>query len=67
MIVTSNVEDFARLHHEWVSDGRSHAGMILIEQGRFGIGEVIRRLLLLVAIADPDDMANRTEYLSHWG
>ena len=67
VLVSSNLGDFARLHHAWMSEGRSHAGLILIEQGRFGMGEVIRRLLLLVAIADPDDMTNRAEYLSTGG
>ena len=43
VLVTFNVSDFARLHYQWLGDGRHHAGVIVSRQRP--IGEVVRGLL----------------------
>ena len=65
-IVTSNRGDFARLHAEWMRGGRSHLGIIHAPQQVFGVGETIRRLVLLCTAMEPDDMIDRVEYLTNW-
>lgn len=66
-IVTSNIGDFARLHAAWTGTGRVHAGMVLVPQRTFGIGELSRRLVNLVTAFEPSEMAGRAEYVTSWG
>ena len=62
VLYTFNVSDFYRLHTQWISAGRDHAGIILAPQQRFSVGEQLRRILRLRAV----DMRNRIEFLSNW-
>ena len=63
----TNLGDFLALHREWVAGGREHAGIILITQQRFSIGEQLRRFPLMDELFGPGDIANRYEFLSDWG
>jgi hypothetical protein len=63
-LVTFNVADFARLHHECMIQGREHCGVIVSRQRP--LGDLIRRLLRLGQALSADDMKNRLEYLSSW-
>jgi hypothetical protein len=63
-IVTFNVSDFARLHHEWMTQGKQHAGIVVSQQRP--IGDVLSRLLHLGSTLGDQDMVNRLEYLSNW-
>ena len=67
VLYTFNVSDFYRLHTEWVSAGREHAGMILAPQQRFSVGEQLRRILHLRAAVTIATMRNQVEFLSNWG
>jgi hypothetical protein len=40
VLYTFNVSDFCRLHTQWISAGREHAGMILAPQQRFSVSSV---------------------------
>lgn len=66
-IVTSNIPDFARLHAAWRQEGRSHAGIVLVPQQHFGVGETLRRLTALAEAFEPERMVDRVEYLTSWG
>ena len=63
-LVTFNVDDFARLHHLWLVQGRHHCGVIVSQQRP--IGEIIRRLLTLGQARSAEDMKGALEYLSTW-
>ena|SRR5438105_693222 len=63
-LVTFNVEDFARLHHEWMAQGQHHAGIIVSSQRP--VGDTIRRLIHLGQTLSAEDMQDRLEYLSGW-
>ena len=67
VLVTHNVQDFYRIHSTWLRAGRSHAGLILVHQGVFAVGERIRRLRLICAERTPEQMRDRAEFLSTWG
>jgi hypothetical protein len=45
VIYTSNVGDFCRLHSQFLKTGNSHAGIVIIMQGAFSVGDGVRRLL----------------------
>lgn len=66
VLYTFNVSDFYRLHTEWISSGREHAGMILGQQQRFSVGEQLRRILRIRATASAESMRNRVEFLTNW-
>lgn len=66
VLVTSNIDDFYRLHSDLLRQGQSHPGMIAIQQQSLGIGERMRRLIRLWSALRADEMVNRIEFLSHW-
>jgi hypothetical protein len=66
VLCTFNIGDFWSLHAEYLAAGKRHAGIILMPQQRYGVGEQLRRLLRLAATLTPDAMANRAEFLSGW-
>ncbi len=63
-ILTHNVQDFPRIHFELMERGIFHKGIIVAKQ--VSIGEIVRRLLRLMAQLSAEDMTNRLEYLSNW-
>ena len=63
-ILTHNVQDFPRIHYEFMEKGLSHKGIIVAEQ--VSIGEIVKRLLRLAAKLTAEDMEDRLEYLSNW-
>ena len=65
-IYTYNVAHFHVLHALWISQGRTHAGIILAAQSQFTIGEQLRCALKLVAALSAHEMQNRIEFLSNW-
>lgn len=66
VLCSFNVGDFYRLHQEWLEAGRGHAGIILVSQQRYTIGELLRRLLKLATSQSADAMQDRAEFLSAW-
>lgn len=66
-IYTFNVKDFLLLHFNFLTQGRQHSGIIIGEQGRFGVGEEMRRLLRVIDSKSAEDMQNEIEFLSSWG
>jgi hypothetical protein len=67
VLYSRNASDFHRLHTEWVSAGREHAGLILAPQQRFSVGEQLRRTLRIRSTARAESMRNRLEFLANWG
>ena len=63
VLYSLNVEHFCRLHHEFLSAGRHHAGIVVIPRHRYSIGEKIRRLLSMVETLTAEEMRDRLEYL----
>jgi Domain of unknown function (DUF5615) len=66
VLCSFNKGHFLGLHTRWMSEGRSHAGIILGPQQRYPAAEHIRRLSRLVETHSAEDMRNRVEFLSRW-
>ena len=66
VLFSFNVSDFQRIHTEYLSRGRTHAGIILAAQQRYSVGERIRRLLRVIAAKSAEEMQDRVEFLSDW-
>lgn len=67
VLFSFNVADFCRLHHDWLSQGKSHAGLVLAHQShRDSIGTLLRGLFRLSAQLTASDMIDRREFLANW-
>jgi hypothetical protein len=64
VLVTFNVADFARLHHERMTQGDHHCGIIVSQQRP--VGDLIKRLIRLGQTLTADEMKDRLEYISNW-
>jgi len=67
VIVSFNVRDFNRLHREFLTSGKSHSGIVVSRQQSYSVGEMMRRLLRIVAARSPEEMKDRIEFLGSWG
>ncbi|MGE0128377.1 MAG: DUF5615 family PIN-like protein [Blastocatellales bacterium] len=66
VICTCNIRDFAPLHVDYLTQGKEHAGIILIHQQQFSIGQQVLRFLHLLETKSAEEMRNNIEYLSNW-
>ena len=66
VLCTFNVGDFYHLHTDSMARGKRHAGIILMRQQHYSVGEQMRRLLRLIAARSAKDMENWVEFLSAW-
>ncbi|MGA2032449.1 MAG: DUF5615 family PIN-like protein [Thermoguttaceae bacterium] len=64
VIVTFNVAHFAKLHADWLAQGRHHSGIVVSSQRP--ISDIVRRLLRLARAKDAEWMRGRLEFLSDW-
>ena len=64
VIFSSNCGDFCQLHSEYLNSGRHHAGIILVQQNRFSIGEQLRGCLRLVSAKSAEVMRDQLHFLS---
>ena len=62
-VIFTHDNDFLRLAHEWMQQGREHWGILYVHQYKLGIGECLRRLMKYALLLTPDDMRNRLEFL----
>lgn len=66
VLCSSNAGDYYRLHSDHLASGKSHAGIILIAQQRYTVGDQMRRILKLIAVRSAADMHDCVEFLSAW-
>jgi hypothetical protein len=66
VLYTFNTADYCVLHQGWMTQGRSHAGIIVAPQQRYAVGEELRRLMRLMSSVTAEDMRGRLEFLSSW-
>jgi len=62
-IYTFNVGDFARIHREVLRGGGSHAGIIVIPEQRYSIGEKVRRLAECVHSTTAESVIDQMVFL----
>jgi Domain of unknown function (DUF5615) len=66
ILYSSNIKDFYCLHSDFLSKEESHAGMILVQQQRYSVGELMRGILRLIAAKSAEEMQNQVEFLTTW-
>ncbi|NEQ21612.1 MAG: hypothetical protein F6K28_20825 [Microcoleus sp. SIO2G3] len=60
-IFTFNAADFIALHLEYLTEERTHAGIVISKQ--ISIKDTVRRLLYLIAHVSADEMYNQLRWL----
>ena len=58
-VIFTQDRDFLRLH----AAGVPHPGIVYCDKDTFSVGEIITRLVLIWEIYEPEELANRVEYL----
>lgn len=64
VLLTYNKIDFIKIHHQWMTDHRTHSGIIVSDQ--LPIGTLLRRTMKLWFTVPSVDMENRLVFLSNW-
>lgn len=63
VIYTFNVGHFCKLHKDYLAQGKSHAGIIVVYRQRYSVGEQIRRLIEMVGTKSADDTIDTLSFL----
>jgi Domain of unknown function (DUF5615) len=63
VLFSFNRGDFYRLHTSYLTEGKTHAGMILALQQRHSIGDLMRQILGLTMTRSAQEMQNQAEFL----
>jgi predicted nuclease of predicted toxin-antitoxin system len=58
-VIFTQDDDFLKLHHQ----GLEHTGIVYCQQGSRTIGEILRGLILIWAVLEPEDMRSHLEFL----
>lgn len=66
VLYSSNIGDFCRLHNDFIAEGKSHAGIILVSQQRYSVGVKLQGILRLVGNKSAEDMVNQLEFFSKY-
>jgi len=61
VLLTHNIRDFVALHHQYLSEARSHAGILLTHE--LYVGRLVTRILAFISQERDQDMANQLYYL----
>jgi hypothetical protein len=63
VLYSFNVSDFCRLHKEYLTEGKPHAGIVVVHRQRYSVGEQLRLLLRLADMKSAEDMINTLLFL----
>jgi hypothetical protein len=66
-LYSCNVCDFARIHTEYLQQGRSRLGIVVCPRQRWSPSEQARRLKKLIKAKSAEEMQDTLEYLTSWG
>lgn len=64
VIYSYNRRDFCRLHSEILAAKRNHAGIVVLQQQRYSVGQQLQGLLKLVSTLSSEEMVNQLVFLS---
>lgn len=65
-IFSHNIADFCRLHSIFVIENRTHAGIILLDQQRYSMGDILRGLMNLIETVSAEEVRNKLVFLGSY-
>ncbi len=66
VLYSFNGSDYCRLQAEWVSERRSHAGIVIGRQLPFEVGRQLTSFLHLASAKSAEEMRDTLEFLNAW-
>lgn len=63
VLYTFNVGHFYHLHEQYLSEGKNHAGIVVVYRQRYSIREQMRRLFNLINTKSAEEMRNNLQFL----
>jgi hypothetical protein len=63
VLYTFNVGHFCLLHAQYMTQGKSYAGIIVVFRQRYAVGEQLRRLLQLISMKSAEEIRNNLHFL----
>ena len=63
VLYTFNVGHFCDLHAQYMAQGKSHTGIIVVSRQRYSVGEQLRRLLQVISMKSAEEMRNSLQFL----
>jgi hypothetical protein len=63
VLYTFDVGHFCDLHAQYMAQGKSHTGIIVVSRQRYSVGEQIRRLLQVISMKSAEEMRNSLQFL----
>lgn len=63
VLYTFNVGHFCQLHTEFIAQGKSHTGIVVVYRQRYSVGEQIRRLSNLINTKSAEEMRGSLHFL----
>ena len=63
VLVTFNVGDFCRLHQEYLSAGRVHAGIIVVPRQQEPVGALLKKLITVLLSIPSGQWTNRLVFV----
>jgi len=63
VLYTFNVGHFCNIHKSYMTEKKSHSGIIVVNRQRYSVGEQIRRLLSLIGSTSGEDMIDSLRFL----
>jgi hypothetical protein len=64
IICTANVADFVQLHIQFLETNETHAGILIIPQQQYSIGECLRGLMKFIFAHNAESVTNQIYFLS---
>jgi hypothetical protein len=66
VIYSFNVQDFSRLHRDFLQKNLHHAGIIAVPRQRYSVGEQLRGLLKVMECLSTEEMVDQLIFLSNY-
>ena len=66
ILYSANIADFCRIHSFLMAQGESHAGIVLVQQQRYSVGDLLRGILNLMDVISAEEMMNQVVFLSSY-
>ena len=63
VIYTFNMGDFCRLHKDYLSSDKIHAGIIVAAKQSYSVGQQIKGLLNIIELISEEEMINQLVFL----
>ena len=65
-LYSANIADFCRIHSDWMEQNKRHAGLILVQQKRYSIGDIQQGMLNLMVEQTTESMQNQLIFLRRY-